>query len=78
MSQQPTPREMGYYVALAQVGVEMVVPIVAGYWLDDWLKTGPWITSIAAVIGFVAGMLHLILILRQKERDESSDKKPPT
>ncbi len=77
MSQQPTPREMGYYAALAQVGTEMVIPIVAGYWLDDWLHTAPWITSIAAVVGFVAGMLHLILILRQKDRDESADKKPP-
>jgi F0F1-type ATP synthase assembly protein I len=77
MSQQPTPREMGYYMALAQVGVEMVVPIVAGHYLDEWLDTNPWITGIAAVAGFVLGMVHLILILRQKDRDETSQKKPP-
>ena len=28
MPQEPTPREMGYYVALAQVGLEMVMPAV--------------------------------------------------
>lgn len=78
MNQDPTPREMGYYMALAQIGMEMVLPIVAGFYLDEWLGTTPWITSVAAVVGFSSGMVHLILILRQKERDESSDKKPPS
>ena len=78
MSQEPTPREMGYYLSLAQVGMEMAAPILFGVLLDNWLDTGPWITSASAVIGFVAGLVHLIVILRQKERDESSDKKPPS
>lgn len=74
MSQDPTPREMGYSFALAQVGIEMVLPTLVGYWIDSWLETTPWITIIAAVLGFAAGMIHLIVILKQKERDESSDK----
>ena len=77
MPQQPSSRELGYYVALAQVGMEMALPVLVGYWLDDWLETTPWITSSAAVFGFIAGMAHLILILRQKDRAERSDKKPP-
>ncbi|MBI2808809.1 MAG: AtpZ/AtpI family protein [Planctomycetes bacterium] len=77
MNNDPMPREMGYYVALAQVGVEMALPAVAGFYLDQWLGTNPWITIVAAVIGFAAGLIHLIVILRQKERDESSKKKPP-
>jgi ATP synthase protein I len=75
MSQDPTPREMGYYFALAQVGVEMVVPTLLGYWIDSWLGTTPWITIVAAVLGFAAGMIHLIMILRQKDRDEKSGKR---
>ena len=75
MSQDPTPREMGYYFALAQVGVEMIVPTILGYWLDSWLETPPWITIVAAVFGFAGGMIHLIVILKQKERDESSGKR---
>lgn len=75
MSQDPTPREMGYYFALAQVGVEMVVPTILGYWLDSWLETTPWITIVAAVFGFAGGMIHMIVILKQKERDESSGKR---
>jgi ATP synthase protein I len=77
MSQDPTPREMGYYLALAQIGVEMVLPTIVGYWVDGWFYTTPWITIVAAVIGFAGGMIHLIAILRQKERDENSDRRPP-
>jgi F0F1-type ATP synthase assembly protein I len=78
MGQLPTPREMGYYAALAQTGVEMVVPAILGYFVDDWLGTTPWITVIAAVFGFVAGLTHMIVILKRKEREESADKKPPS
>lgn len=78
MGQLPTPREMGYYAALAQTGVEMVVPAILGYFVDDWVGTTPWITVIAAVFGFVAGLTHMIVILKRKERDESADNKPPS
>jgi ATP synthase protein I len=77
MSQDPTPREMGYYFALAQVGIEMVAPAILGHYIDDWLGSTPWFTIIAAVVGFAGGLYHLIVLLQQKERDESSDKKPP-
>lgn len=77
MSQETTPREMGYYLALGMTGIEMVIPAIAGFYLDEWLGTTPWITIIAAVLGFAAGLAHLIAILKQKERDESADKKPP-
>jgi ATP synthase protein I len=77
MGQEPTPRQMGYYAALAQTSVEMVLPIVVGLLLDHWLGTAPWITCIGAVVGFAGGLTHLILIVKQKERDESSDTKPP-
>lgn len=77
MNQEPTPREMGYYLALAQTGFEMVLPAVGGFYLDQWLETTPWITIVAAVFGFAGGLIHLIVILRQKDRDESSRPKPP-
>jgi F0F1-type ATP synthase assembly protein I len=55
----------------------MVVPAAAGFYVDDWLGTTPWITIVAAVFGFAAGLTHMVFILRQKERDERKDKKPP-
>lgn len=78
MDREPSPRELGYYVALAQTGLEMVVPAVLGFYVDGWLGTTPWITCFAAALGFAAGLTHLILILKEKERDESSDTKPPS
>jgi F0F1-type ATP synthase assembly protein I len=77
MGQQPTPRQIGYYVALAQTGIEMVLPAVGGYFLDEWLGTSPWFLILAAILGFAAGFLHMFAILKQKARDESSDKNPP-
>ena len=78
MDDKPTPREMGYYFALAQTGIEMVVPTAVGFYVDDWLGTTPWITIVAAVFGFAGGLTHMVFILRQKERDERKDKnKPP-
>jgi F0F1-type ATP synthase assembly protein I len=78
MDDKPTPREMGYYFALAQTGIEMVVPAAAGFYVDDWLGTTPWITIVAAVFGFAGALTHIVFILRQKERDEQKDKnKPP-
>ena len=78
MSQEPTPRQLGNYAALTQIGLEMVVPAIFGYYVDRWLGTTPWIMIAAAVFGFAASLFHLFAILRQKERHESSDKKPPT
>ena len=77
MSQEPTPRELGYYAALAQIGMEMVLPAVVGFYIDDWLGTSPWIMIAAAVAGFAGSLVHLFAILKQKERDETADKKPP-
>ena len=63
---------MGYYFALAQIGLEMVLPVVrAGISSIDWLDTIPWITWSLVVLGFVGGLIHLISDPpAQKERDE--------
>jgi len=77
MSQDPTPREMGYYFAVAGVGLEMVLPAVLGVYLDRWLETGPWIATSLGAVGFAGGLIHLIAIVNRQARDESQNKKPP-
>jgi ATP synthase protein I len=77
MEQRSSPRELGYLIALGQTGIEMVVPPAIGFYLDNWLGTTPWITIVAAVVGFVGGLTHMIVILRKKEREESSEPKSP-
>ena len=77
MAPLPSPRELGYYAALAQIGMERVLPAILGYFLDGWLGTTPWLMVALAGAGFAGSLIHLFAILRQKERDESADKKPP-
>ena len=62
---KPDPSEMGRYFALAQVGVEMVVPIVIGVGLDSYLGTSPWGVVIGTVLGFSGGLIHLLAMLKR-------------
>jgi F0F1-type ATP synthase assembly protein I len=66
---------MGYAFALAQVGLEMVAPIGIGLLLDYYFGCLPWATVGGAVLGFVGGMTHLILMVKQHEAEER--RRPP-
>jgi len=70
-------RNFGLYLALGAVGVEMVVPIVAGAFLDSNLGWTPWATLGGVVFGFAISLIHLTVMLRrinkppqQSPRDE--------
>jgi F0F1-type ATP synthase assembly protein I len=65
MADQEDPRQLGLYFAMAQVGFEMVVPIVAGVFLDNWWGTSPWMVALGAVLGLVGGLYHLIVLLNR-------------
>ena len=69
-SPAPTPRQLGTYLAMAQVGLEMVVPVGLGWWLDDLLGWSPILLTVGVVLGFVIGIVHLVAL----SKDES---KPP-
>ena len=71
----PSPRETGYYYALAQIGLEMVAPIGIGIGIDAYFDSQPWATVIGAAIGFIGGMVHLILLVRQHDAEEQ--RQPP-
>src|SRR5690242_569580 len=62
------PRELGYYLSLAQVGMEMVAPIGLGAILDryvwDW---GPWGLIGGTVLGFVGGLAHLVTLANRQD-----------
>jgi F0F1-type ATP synthase assembly protein I len=71
----PNSREMGRYFALAQVGLEMVVPIVLGVVADSYLGWTPWGVVLGVVVGFVGGLAHLLSMLKRFENERSE--KPP-
>jgi F0F1-type ATP synthase assembly protein I len=60
--------EMIRYATLAQLGAEMVAPLVVGLVLDYQLGTLPWLMLAGAVIGFAGGFWHLLIILKRKTR----------
>ena len=71
-------RELGYYFALAQAGLEMVAPIVIGVVLDHYLDWSPWGVVCGAIVGFVGGLLHLIVMVNRHDVGSSkrrNDKK---
>jgi hypothetical protein len=56
---------MGIYVTLAQIGLEMVAPLVIGLILDDRLGWTPWATVSGAALGLIGGLAHMIAILNR-------------
>ncbi len=64
-------REMGFYFALSQVGLEMVVPIGVGIALDRYLGWAPWGTVAGAVLGLVVGLVHLVVILNRHDQERT-------
>jgi F0F1-type ATP synthase assembly protein I len=66
------PKNMARYLALSQVGFEMVGPIVLGLVLDYYLDWSPWCVLVGAVLGLVGGIAHLVQLSRT-----TGQKKPP-
>ena len=74
----PASREVAWYMALGQLGLEMAAPIVLGLWLDSHFQTQPWLTVAGAVVGFVGGMTHLLIVVNQPPGpDGAGDKRVP-
>jgi ATP synthase protein I len=58
---------------VAQVGLTLVVATViglgAGYLLDRWLGTKPWITLVGLGFGIAAGFLNLFRAVKKLQQD---------
>ncbi len=64
-------KEMAFYMALAQVGLDFVAPLILGAILDLWLGWSPWGVVVGAILGFVGGITHLVILgNRQPPSDE--------
>jgi len=68
----PDPKELGRYYALSQIGLEMVAPIGLGLVLDYYLSWSPWGAVVGAVVGFVGGLAHLVVLMGRPKNADSS------
>jgi F0F1-type ATP synthase assembly protein I len=51
---------------IISISLEMVLPCLAGWWLDGKLGTRVVFTVLGAVLGLTLGMMHLLQIARVK------------
>ena len=68
-------RDLGYLFALGQTGIEMVVPIAVGAYLDRQFGWTPWALIVGAVTGLAGGLTHMLWMIKRHE--EGRQKKPP-
>ncbi len=58
---------------LSTVGITLVlstvIGMVAGYYLDRWLGTRPWLFMVGLLLGIAAGFVSLFRTVKDSERD---------
>jgi ATP synthase protein I len=58
---------------LGSIPMLMAVGPLVGYfvgeWIDDWLGTAPWFTTIFLILGFVAAGKEIYNIVRKVNKD---------
>ena len=68
-------KDLGNYMALAQVGLEMVAPIGLGLALDYYLGSSPRCVLAGAAVGLVGGIVHLVAITNRMNKAETKQPK---
>lgn len=72
------PRLLSRGVRLVAAGTELaasvVAGVIAGYYLDRYLGSAPWLTLLFTLAGLVGGLARLFWTLRYFERKERSER----
>lgn len=69
----PNLAPYGEYLGLGiQIAASMVLPLLAGLWLDSRLDTSPWFTLSGAIFGILSifGIILKIAITANKRSDK--------
>lgn len=74
-SDDPSPIAVAYLWAsrIIVVALEMVLPGLAGYWLDQRLGTVVLFMLIGFVLGSTAAIIHLVQVTRPDTKHKSKD-----
>ncbi len=58
---------------LLSIALQMALPPLLGYWLDQRWGTGSLLTILGAILGLVAGMYNLVRTARKFETAQRKD-----
>jgi F0F1-type ATP synthase assembly protein I len=64
-------KDLARYMALSQVGLEIVGPAVLGLLLDSRMGWGPWGLIAGTILGFIGGLVHLVHLANKANEDEN-------
>ena len=51
-----------------EFGISVIIGLVAGWWLDKELGTGPWLTLVMICCGFAAGVRGVLRAMKRADR----------
>lgn len=63
----PYALAMEWTSRITTVALEMVVPALLGYWLDQWLGTRMVFLILGAILGFATGFYSLLRLTRPSD-----------
>jgi ATP synthase protein I len=77
-SMNKSTRDAVQLLAVASsMGIAMVLATVigltAGYYLDKWFGTSPWLTIVFLILGIIAGFKNIYVITRRVQRMAKED-----
>jgi len=52
---------------ITSISLELVIPVLVGYWLDQRWGTHPWLVLVGAGLGFAAATLSLMRLAKPPE-----------
>jgi F0F1-type ATP synthase assembly protein I len=55
---------MGWATQITTIAMEMVVPAILGWWLDQKLGTRPALVTAGGAIGLFLGLVHLLRVAK--------------
>ncbi len=56
-----------------ELGFSIAIGVLAGYYLDRWLETSPWLTIFLLLCGVAAGFKRIYMALKSLEREQEEE-----
>ena len=70
----PLANAMRWVSQITTLSLSMVLPALAGNWLDGKWGTAPWLAVVGGVLGAAMGVLQLLQIVQMTEKKMSEKK----